>query len=306
MYNAELKMRYIKEKNNSVVLPVNYLMRNFNKSEKYEIGLGKDVYNFKVCEIIEYYKTLNVASLEIIAVLNSHFSMYTQWCIKENLVENNQNNYAEIKLEYMQQCLNKTIVDKKIISRGQIIEFCEQLPNPKDQVVLLGLFEGMKGKDFCDFVNLKPEDIYGNKVRLASKREIDISDILLKYINDSIEETMYYSISEKQEKVMPLVDNGYVIKSYPNIKEGTTDFIKGRIIYNGIARSLNYVGVLGIMSSNSIYESGKLYMIKREAKKHKMTMKDYIYSDLIKNVEYQYNCSIPKSTFCIKYKDYLI
>lgn len=263
MYNAELKMCYIKEKNNSVVLPVNYLMRNFNKSEKYEIELGKDVYDFKVCKIIEYYKTLNIASLEIIAVLNSHFSMYTQWCVKENLVENGKNNYAEIKLEDMHKCLNKIFVDKKIISRGQIIEFCEQLLNPKDQVVLLGLFEGMKGKDFCDFVNLKPEDICGNKFILASKREINISDILLKYINDSIEETMYYSISEKQEKVMPLIDNGYVIKSYPNIKEGTSDFIKGRIIYNSIARNLNYVGVLGIMLVNSIYESGKLYMIKR-------------------------------------------
>lgn len=76
----------------------------------------------------------------------------------------------------------------------------------------------MKGKDFCDFVNLKLEDICSNKVMLASKREINISDILLKYINDSIEETMYYSISEKQEKVMPLIDNGYVIKSYPNTK----------------------------------------------------------------------------------------
>lgn len=117
---------------------------------------------------------------------------------------------------------------------------------------------------------------------------------------------MYYSISEKQEKVMPLIDNGYVIKSYPNTKEGTSDFIKGRIIYNSITRSLNYVGAIGIMSANSIYELGKLYMIKREFKKHNMTMKDYIYSDLIKNVEYQYNCSIPKSTFCIKYKDYLI
>ena len=70
LYNAELKMRYIKEKNNNVVLPVNYLMRNFNKSEKYEIGLGKDVYNFKVCEIIEYYKTLNVASLSLVHLPN--------------------------------------------------------------------------------------------------------------------------------------------------------------------------------------------------------------------------------------------
>lgn len=305
MYNKQIKLRYIKEKSKFVTLPSNYLECQFNKSEKYEREIGKDIHNFTVYEIIEYYKTLNITSLEVLAVLNSHFSMYTQWCLQENLVIDGQNHYIELDLDQMKKCLNKIVLERKIVSRDQVIEWCEQLPNPKDQVVLLGLFEGMKGKDFCDFVNLRPEDISGNKVYLASKREIFISDRLLKYINDSIKETVYYSVSAKQEKRMPLVDNGYVIKNYPNTKEGTSDFIKGRALYNGIARSLNYVGVLSFMSANSIHESGKLEMIKKEAAKHNMSAKDYIYSDFAKDVEHQYNCNIPKSTFWIKYEDYL-
>lgn len=305
MFNENLKKRYIEEKKDSAVIPSNYLERQFNNVEKMEVELNKDVHDFTVYEIIEYYKTLNIAALESLAVLNSHFSLYTQWCLEKNLVKDNQNHYLEIDLEQLTNCLNKIVFERKIISREQIIEFCEQLPNPKDQVVLLGLFEGLKGKNFSDFVNLKPSDIHENSVTLFSGRTIDVSDRLIDYINNSIEENKYYSISGGQAKVMPLIDKGYVIKDYPNTKEGTGDFAKGRIIYNSIARSLNYIGVLKFMSANSIAESGKINMIKNMAKEYNITPKEYIYSEKIKEVEHQYNCNIVKSTFWLKYQEHL-
>lgn len=305
MFNEKLKNIYIKEKSKSVTLPSNYLECQFNKVEKMEEESNKDVCNFTAYEIIEYYKTLNIAALESLAVMNSHFSMYTQWCLQNNIVKDNQNHFLEIDLEQIKKCLNKTIFTKKIVSRSQVIAWCDQLPNPKDQLVILGLFEGIKGKDFSDFVNLKPKDINGNIVKLFDGREITISNKLLGYIKDSIRETTYYSSTGGQTKTMPLVDKGYVIKSYPNTKEGTSDFIKGRIIYNSIARSLSYVGVLSYMSANSIFESGKIHMIKNRSSELGITPKEYIYSEHIKEVEDKYNCKIVKSVFLIKYKDYL-
>ena len=305
MYNKELKERYIREKNENSTLPCNYLECQFNKISKFENELNKDVHDFTVYEIVEYYKTLNVASLEILAVLNSHLSLYTQWCLQESLVVDNQNHFLEITLEQMKCCLNKILVEKKIVSRSQVIEWASNLPNPKDQVVMLGLFEGMKGKDFCDFVNLRPEDIKGNVATLVDGRKIQISDQLVKYIEDSISENVYYSSTGNQLKTMPLVDKGYVIKDYPNTKEGTSAFAKGRIIYNGIARSLKYVGVLDYMSANSIYESGKIWMIKNRSRELNISSRDYVYSDYIKEVEYQFGCKIVKSVFWLKYEDHL-
>lgn len=305
MFNQELKERYIQEKSETVTLPSNYLECQFNKVEKTEIELGKDVCEFTAYEIIEYYKTLNISSLESLAVMNSHFSMYTQWCLQSNIVRDNQNHFLEIDLEQIKKCINKIVFKKKIVSREQIVNWCDQLPNPKDQLVLLGLFEGMKGKDFSDFVNLRPQDIHGNRLKLFDGRELVVSNKLLKYIKESIKETIYYSSSGGQTKVMPLVDKGYVIKSYPNTKEGTSNFAKGRIIYNGISRSLNYVGVLDYMSANSIFESGKIDMIKHRSAELGISAKDYIYSDYIREVEEKYNCKIVKSVFWIKYEDYL-
>ena len=305
MFNKELKERYIQEKSESVTLPSHYLECQFNKVEKTEQELNKDVCDFTAYEIIEYYKILNISSLESLAVMNSHFSMYTQWCLQNNIVKDNQNHFLEIDLEQIKKCINKIMFKKKIVSREQIISWCDQLPNPKDQLVILGLFEGMKGKDFSDFVNLRPQDVHGNKLKLFDGRELIVSNKLLKYIKESIKETIYYSSSGGQQKVMPLVDKGYVIKSYPNTKEGTSAFAKGRIIYNSISRSLNYVGVLDFMSANSIFESGKIDMIKRRSKELGISAKNYVYSSHIKEVEKKYNCKIVRSVFWIKYEDYL-
>ena len=285
---------------------MNYLECQFNKIGKFEAELNKDAHDFTVYELIEYYKTLNVASLEILAVLNSQFSQYVQWCLQENLVKDNQNHAVEINLEQLKGCLNKVLIDKKIVSREQVVEWTMQLPNPKDQVIMLGLFEGMKGKDFADFVNLRPEDVHGNKLALVDGREIIVSDLLIKYIEESIAEKVYYSSSGSQTKTMPLADRGYVIKNYPNTKEGTSAFAKGRIIYNSIARSLKYVGVLDYMTANSVCESGKIWMIKSRAKDLGVSAKDYVYSDYIREVEHQFGCKIVKSVFWLKYEDHLV
>ena len=305
MYNEELKRRYIEEKTESSTLPSNYLECQFNKIGVYEKELNKDVHDFTVYEIIEYYKMLSVASLEVLAVLNSHLSLYTQWCLGQSIVKDNQNHYEEIELETMKRCLNKVLVEKKIVSREQVLAWTASLPNPKDQVVLLGLFEGMKGKDFCDFVNLKPSDINENQLVL-NNRNIDVSDELLKYIEDSIRVETYYSCSGGEIKTMPLVDRGHVIKYYPNTKENTSAFQKGRVIYNGVARSLSYVGVLDYMSANSIFESGKIHMIKERSKQLGISAKEYVYSEYIKEVEYRFNCKIVRSNFWLKYEDYLV
>lgn len=302
MYNEQIKLRYIKEKSEEVVLPSNYLSAQFNKVSKFEIELDKDVCNFTMYELIDYYKTLNVASLESLAVMNSHFSLYIYWCIQQNLVIDNINHAAEITLEDLKGCLNKVLLEKKILSLEQILSFVEQLPNPKDQFVLLGLFEGIKGKSFCEFVHLKTEDIYDNELKLCTGRFIKVSDKLLQYAHDSIQETMYYSSTGTQTKTMTLVDRGYIIKDYPNTNPNNSEFAKGRVIYNSVTRSLNYVGVLQTVSANSVHESGKIHMIKQRAAALNMSAKDYIYSDYIKEVEHQFGCKIVRSNFWLKYE----
>ena len=305
-YNPELKIQYIEEKSNEVIIPNNYLECQFNKTSKMEEELDKDLSNFTVYEIVEYYKMLNISSFDTLFVMNSQFSMYTQWCLQKSLVKDNQNHFLEMTLEHLKDCLNKILVDMKVVSRETVLNWGEQLPNPKDQFVLLGLFEGLKGKDFCELSKLRPENINGNIATLYTGREIELSDQLIKIIHDCVLEDKYYSITGNGTKVMPLVDKGYVIKDYPNARGDVSDFQLGRKVYNSITRILNYFDVLDFMTANSIAESGKLHMIKERAKELGLSCKDYIYSNYIEEVEKKFNSKIVRSIFWLKYEDYLV
>lgn len=305
MYNEEIKLRYIKEKNQEVIISNNYLECQFGKASEMEEELNKDISNFTVYEIIEYYKMLNLSSLESLTVMNSQFSMYTQWCLQESLVIDNQNHFLEITHEIMKGCINKALFNLRIFSRETIISWINQLPNPKDQFILLGLFEGLKGRDFCELSKLRPEDIKGNVISLCTGRKIEVSDELIKIAYDCMSQDTYYSTTGKGVKTMTLVDRGYIIKDYPNAREDVSDFQLGRKIYNSVTRTLNYLDMLNILSANGVAESGKIHMIKERAKELGMSNKDYVYSNYIKEVEEKFNTKIVRSIFWLKYEDYL-
>lgn len=305
-YNPELKIQYIDEKSKEVIISNNYLECQFNKVHKMEEELDKDLSNFTAYEIMEYYKMLNTSSLDTLFVMNSQFSMYTQWCLQKSLVKDNQNHFLEITMDILKCCLNKILFDMRFVTRDIILNWVDNLPNPKDQFVLLGLFEGLRGKDFCELSKLRPEHIKGNIATLCTGREIELSDKLLKIIDNCMLEDKYYSITGNGTKVMPLLDKGFVIKDYPNVRTDVSEFQAGRKIYNSMSRILNYFDVSEFMTANSIAESGKLHMIKERAKQLGISCRDYIYSSHITEVEKKYNSKVVRSIFWLKYEDYLV
>lgn len=305
MYNAEYKKRFISEREAETILSKGYLECQFEKVSSMEERLEKDVSNFTFYEIIEYYKLINTYSINVLQVLNSQFSLYTQWCLQHNLVNDGQNHFLEMRLEDYDKCINKTLFNLKVVDRKTVLNWVEQLQNPRDQFILLGLFEGIKGKDFCELANLKPEDINGNILKLCTGRTIEISNKLKYIIEDCISEEVYYSVSERDNRKFPLIDRGYIIKDYPNTKEDVSDFQRGRQVYNSTQRIMKYIGIYPIVSANQIFESGKLDMIKTQAAKLGINCIDYIYSKHINDVKEKYNCTILAKSYIIKYKNYL-
>lgn len=305
MFNVEYKMRYINEKTSESILPNGYLERQFKRVSDMENKLNKDVSNFTFYEIIEYYKLLNTMSIGILRVLNSQFSMYTQWCLQHNLVLDGQNHFLEVRTEDYNNCINKALLNSKIVDRNTILEWVDELQNPRDQFMLLGLFEGIKGKDFCELANLRPCDINGNTANLCTGRTIEISSELEEIIDDCIKEQTYYSNTGKTEKTMPLIDRGYIIKDYPNTRDDVSEFQRGRQIYKGLQRLFEYLGIYPIISANQISEAGKLDMVKRRSKELGINCADYVLSNNIKEVEEKYNCTIIRRNYIMKYKDCL-
>lgn len=304
MYNEEYKRRFIAERNEEAILPMNYLNLQFEKVSEMETRLNKDVCNFTYYEILEYYKLLNTSSTNLLRVLNSQFSIYTQWCLQQNLVIDAQNHFLEIRTSDYEKCMSKVLFNKQIIPASIIMEWVNELSNPKDQFILLGLFEGIKGKDFCELANLRPEDVQGNTAKLCTGREVIISNKLRYIIDNCITEKFYYPINGKRKA--QLVDNGFVIKEYCNVADNQSDFQRGRTIYTTISKIFKYFDVYPVVKANSVYESGKIDMIKRCSKELGISNIEFINSDYIEKVEKQYNCIFrTKAEWINKYKDYL-
>lgn len=306
MYNAEYKQRFIEEKIKETILPKGYLNRQFERVSEMEEELDKDISSFTFYEIIEYYKLLNTHSIEFLKILNSYLSSYTQWCLQQNLVEDGQNHFLELRIEDYNNCVNKALFNSKVVNKKTLELWVNQMQNPRDQYMLLGLFEGIKGKDFCELLNLKPEDVDDLTVKLCTGRTIKISKKLKYIIEDCIEEDRYYCNTGRAEKVVPLVDRGFIFKDYPNTKDTTevSEFQRGRQAYNALKRMFQYIGVEEF-TANQIYESGKLNMIKEHAQKLGMNCTEFLYSKNLKEIEDRYDCTIVRKPYIMKYKDYL-
>ena len=265
MYHEELKMQYINKRNEEVIIADSYLNRLFEKTSKLEYEYDKDVSNFTFYEICDFYKTLNTSSVQSIAQMNFHLQMYTQWCLSQNLVADNQNHFLELKQQDFNNCINKVMLDHKIVSEDMIYDWVSQLQNPKDQFVLLGTFEGLRGQGYCELAKLRPSDIDGDIATFVSGRQLKLSTKLLSIIEDCIETTDYYSTSGKKEKVVPLVDRGYVIKDHPSAQEAKSEVRDAKNIYVAFKRIINCLELPEFITPSNIYESGKINMIKKNA-----------------------------------------
>lgn len=263
MYNEELKRQYIAEKVAAVSISPTYLESRFQEVGKMESLLEKDLAYFTTQEILEYYKTQNYTSFNIINLLNSIFNMYTQWCLQKNLVPDNQNHYLEMTSELLISCLNKRLQQSKYLTREQVLNYIKELPNPKDQFMLLGIYEFGKQENFYNICYAQMKHINEKEgiMRLPTGEIVEISKELIRYAKESQEADVYYSITEKEKKTMSLVDEGYIIKDYPNVRPDSTEWQKGRRIYRAVDRNLDYLG-LSHVSSNNWVENGKINYIK--------------------------------------------
>lgn len=302
MYNSEIKERYLEEKkfeshDNSMNTRVQFI-----RCAEKEFELGKDVSNWTLYEIKEYYKLMNVSSNYTLKNINSRFSMYTQFCLSNNLVVDNQNHYLEFDDDMIMDCLNKSLINKRILDKETVYRLIDELPNARDQFILLSYFEFGRSKDNVDVVNARPEDVDGNTLKLPT-REVEISDKMIAVINDCMEEEKYFSITGKEKKSVLLEDNGYIVKNYPNQKSNSA-FQRGRNVYMACKRAFEYLGVPWL-NANAFMESGKICMVKKRSEELGVSPKEYIYSDHKLELENQYDFKLVPSTFYRKYKDYL-
>lgn len=301
LYNEEQKERYIQFKEKYTTYTEGFLKRLFMFTSTFEEIKGKDVSCFTKYEIMEMYKMLSSYSLDTLININAQLSLYTIWCINNTTVPDSQNHFSEMDNGSFAECLNKMFVQQKIISKEQILAWCNQLPNAQDAFIILSLFEYGKSKDFAELINVTISDLNGNQLSLPS-RTVTISNKLVALAHEANEATEYTSMG-KTERVYQYVENGKIIKDHTNC---TSDdqFQKGRRLYANVIHILNYLGASKYINPNAIVESGKINMIKERTWELGISVAEYV--DVYrKEIEHQYNCRMIPTQFMAKYKDYL-
>lgn len=134
----------------------------------------------------------------------------------------------EISKRYLAKGANGLVlVEERNVERNMIIGAIEQLDDLREKFILLSVYEGIAGENYCELVNLKYNDVNGNVLKLCTDREIVVSDELINIITALNKETN----NDSQAEIVKFA------------KDSSSEFEKGRWIHNALKRSFDKINI---------------------------------------------------------------
>lgn len=283
MYNEEQKERYLKERELQNVNIRTAMSTFFSYTEEFEERLNKDCSNFTVDEIINMYKKQSTYSRTSLINFNSQMSIYTYWCMNQNLVADNQNHYAELDKNDLLQCLNLALMESMVITREDLEKTIRAFPNPSDSFLALAVFEGLGGVGFSDFMNLTMKNFNGNEVSVG-KRTLTLTDLAVSYAEKSAYEFQKFAF-DRELKQGYKADDPSIIKDCHNAGEQTPERHR-RKIYSRLFELEKEYGKA--FSYAGLRNSGRISMLNNYMTKENSTNPYSTYQAHKKEFEYRY------------------
>jgi hypothetical protein len=188
MYNEVQKLRFL-ETINIDSYPPNFWNQLFNNTTE-EI-LQKDLYDYNLNQICEFYKMKFTSSIDRLRVLNYALRDYCQWAINENLVFDGQNHYLEVNNDILRNCINKKDISGMLFKRADLLQIIQKFDNPRDAFIYIAIYEGIKIEELID-LNIGDIDQRKKTVKLSSGREIELSSECINYAIKANQEYTYY------------------------------------------------------------------------------------------------------------------
>ena len=267
--------------------------------------------NFVKEEIIEMYQSMHAYSFESLNNMHSQLSIYADFCMNNGILV--ENHYKEINIKQIYSLSDKPEVKDRIITRDQLLEICQMMPNASDSFIFLCLFEGIKGNDYMEIRQITKEDInFKDKtIRLRNgklgeykgySRTVNVSQELLDYARRSAREIEYEPLVGDGIRMVPLseTDNHIVRQTKRAETQGIPPVFTRRVL-----KMLNFQDVVPGITSTSIRYSGKIHFIKQRSAELGISSYDYVWKEYYLEVENQYGENIPRSVVWNKYRSLL-
>lgn len=153
MYNEELKKQFIKDDVTNKNFD-KFMTRYFKTIEKYEEEYDKDLSNFNIQEIENYFMGLSTSSYERCQNIKSQFIKYSQYCQERNMIEDNQIHWQEVDSDFLKRTINIGKLQSQYVTRTQLLKDLNRLNNVSDIFIILAIFEGICGNRYKDFYHL--------------------------------------------------------------------------------------------------------------------------------------------------------
>ena len=313
MYNKYIKTQYIEKKLQGANINYHYIENMFVRSRQMEMCLDKDIAMFTKNELIDYYKSYQASSIYLLQTINSNIRSYIDW-YSHSINHINENPTSLISVDDLRQCVNKEALHKSIITRDELINLINDLPNFREKVIMLGIFEGIKGNHYIELSHLSLDDVEkkGGKyfVNLVTGRRIEISEQLYLFIVGADREIEKIPLLEGTERPSEFIKlDNYVIKYNYNANVTSNDKRKMEgNVRRCLLRALEYLGLAEYISSKSLMESGKIYTIGQICKENGIEISESCkeFRNAVKQVEEKYNNRIIIKNMLNDYKDILI
>lgn len=304
MYNSHDKMEWITAKEAKNTMNPFVLPSLFNRTEPYEETIGKDVCRFTEEEARAMLSNIGYKTLSTINKDVTYLRMYVDYQIEHGLAKANPFNLTQSEM-------SKMLSEKKVVDRQQVLAWCNQVYNASDKVILLGLFEGIRGLDYTELTNLRKGDLNesDNTVALNGRSErLKVSQRLMTYMLDASETNRYvtYGNGSGRHTNKALLSSDLVIKEGDNTRGATTEFRKGRRIYTRLKILFRFLEVDDWMTANILTISGIIELVMEGSKKQGINWKDYIVTrEARAEIRRRFNRDIEPFQFILEYEDCL-
>ncbi|HCL4447229.1 TPA: hypothetical protein N2D16_002834 [Clostridium botulinum] len=293
-------IRFLKEEQDLQDVTIDNYENQLYKIRAFEETIDSDrtIEYFTIDEISKLLENMTFSSESSAMSYKNRILDYLKFCTERYGVQKDLSLLKELSQKnYLKGLVNKRLKYLKYVSEGVLYEAVEDLVNPQDRLISLLIYEGVKGTNHADLLNIKKEQ-YNKETKTLEYIEQDTGKtktiVCNEFLADAIEKTIltdiYYFKNGKSKGLYSMTDmvkSEYLIEpTYQlNAKMGKQLVaVNGQTIQSRILKIFKYfLDINGQhITVQSLYHSG---IINRMVK---ITEEKYAGNKLPKNIFSKY------------------
>lgn len=291
-FNPKQKNRYLKDQ---IETTKKAYSRILLRAAKIENKLGKDLYDFNLDEIKQLLYILKATKLSTVMHSGNIIQNYIRWAIEQDLRTDNINPLDAVASgEFYKQFLDTS--EQTLFSEDEIMDVVKECINYQDKAVILGLYEGIYGRQYSELLSLKmssleeieddPEYYYAHlfneSVDGYKERTLKITSKLFNILRIANNEDVYFKNNGLEFEGMRnnknyLVKSDYILRAAENARTKSMENVPAApaLINRRIAK-IAELYQMPMLTATNIRNSGMLKLASKVYKEsNKLSKEEY-------------------------------